>query len=777
MKQSYSFQKCFENTEFYESFSSFLKTSLNLELLRFYELVKDFNLLMNQTYKEKRAEAIVETFLKSNSPEQINISITALEETLARYKRAKNGEILFDADVFEPCLKIVLHDLRHDAFYRFKMEKTFLNFMEKQKKILPPQTFKEKFLELNEEKEEDSQEEVSDQEELEIGFDIDPLQLLTVKIFFVETDLKAAFQGSDVRIQNYLMNKMVMEMMKPFSGVPLSLPSSKEKQKNLTSLIKNISKKKNNFDENSVVRRFKKQDALKWIQNYFKISKEENLERIFNLLKTYNVIEPLGEIEGLETKDFYFFKLKKKAIVIGCGAAGVTVANILKEHMEVIVIDKKSEMTFVNGFYFLFSNPLMIEGFEFPAETMVKGCKYVQSKVKNISPSAVYLENEIIAYDYLVVASGSHHYVPYEIIQKPFIPKFPGYKFDDIKDQLFENSDIRVVIPYKKKSVMASYPFIRKAKRVIIIGSGSVGCETAGELTVKYPKMEIVMITQDARLLQKYQSKKISTAAINTLKQYGNIKFFFGKVITRVEGRIVYYKNLTQSVEFKNVEESLEGDILINCMGMRPNTSMFKAFMSDSLNAKGSVQVNEYFQVQFGKFVSETQKENLEEFLKKSSEVGYDSEGDSEDLFTSELTDASQVNQILEKLNIPIITMKTDFDKDEIVELGYENIYAVGDIVDTHEEKLTFFAEQHGKRAAANILISERSLNLEEFKKNAQRYKGGGSIIQCVTLGKKGIVFKGHKYITHGAIAKFKADFNGKQLQNIVNISNSTEKK
>jgi NADH dehydrogenase FAD-containing subunit len=777
MSKSYSFQKCFDYAEFYEIFSNYLESSKNLELLRFYELAKDFHLLMNQTYKEQRAKAIVETFLNEGSPEQINISSSALKETQERYQKAKKGEILFDADIFEPSLKIVVHDLKYDGFYRFKLEKNFIQFMEYQKEKLGPQKFKECFLEDTTENVKESivEEEITEEMDLGISNDVDPHQLLTVKIFFVEKDLKAAFSETQIKIENYAMNNMVMEMMKPFTGVTLSAPKVILQEKKSFSLFKTSSKKKFTLDENSIVRKFNKKDALAWIQNYFKIPKEQSTEKIFQMLLNYNVIEKMSDMEGFDVTDLYFFKLRKKAVVIGCGAAGITVANLLKEHMDVIVIDKKSEMTFINGFYFLFSNPMLIEGFEFPVDSMVKGCKFLKSPVKNISPSAVYLENEIIAYDYLIVASGSHHYVPYEITQKIFLPSYPGYKFDDTNDRLFEYNDIRVVIPYKKNSIISNYPFIKEAKRVIIVGSGSVGCETAGELSVKYPKMEIVMITQDTRLLQKYQSKKISTAAINTLQQYGNIKFNFGKVITRVEGRNVYFKNLTENVKVKNVEEFMEGDVLINCMGLRPNTKMFKTFMSDSLNAKGSVQVNEYFQVQYGKFVSGTKKQNLEEFLKKSSEIGYDSESDMEDNFQNELTDASQVNQILKKMNIQIATLRTDFGTEK-VETGYDNIYAVGDIVDTNEEKLTFFAEQHGKRAAANILISERCSTYDEFEKKAQRYKGGGTIIQCVTLGKKGIVFKGHQYITHGNIAKFKADFNGKQLQNIKNISGATEK-
>ena len=75
----YSFHKCYECPQVYEMFSCFLEESKNLKLLKFYEITKDFNLLTNQTFKERRAKRIIEQFLQYDSNEQINIPVEALE--------------------------------------------------------------------------------------------------------------------------------------------------------------------------------------------------------------------------------------------------------------------------------------------------------------------------------------------------------------------------------------------------------------------------------------------------------------------------------------------------------------------------------------------------------------------------------------------------------------------------------------------------------------------------------------------------------------------------
>jgi hypothetical protein len=319
-----------------------------LELLRFYEQANDFNLLMTETNKEQKADTIVENFLKEDAPEQINISSVALEETIQRYQKAKQGEILFDSELFEPCLKIVRNDLKHDVFNRFKTHQIFLSFMEDKKKELGDRKFREVFLKDSERLEEkkDTEPEIT-----EIFYKTDPFQLLTVNIIFGEQELKEAFPGTNVKMRNYLMNKMVMDIMKPFTGVENSTPYEIETNSlNLNSIFKTITKKKNFWDEKSVLRRFHKIDALRWIQNYFKLLCRDDAEIIFKLMESSNLVEPIGKIEGYYTKDYYTFKLKKKLVVVGCGAGGITVANILKEHMDVTVIDSKSVMSFINGY-------------------------------------------------------------------------------------------------------------------------------------------------------------------------------------------------------------------------------------------------------------------------------------------------------------------------------------------------------------------------------------------------------------------------------------------
>ena len=758
----YSFHKCYENPEVYEMFSSFLEESKNLELLKFYEMTKNFNLLMNQTFKERQAKRIIELFLKNDSVDQVNIPVEALEETMSRYEKAVKGETLFESIIFAPCYKVVAHDLKHDAFYRFKFDPKFTEFMEKKKKKLSELEFKAKYtindikLKLIEtENESDSEDDSESTQEENL------MNYLTVRIMFTQEDIDKTFEGSEINVNNYVMNRMIMDMMKPFVGVQLTQIKSNGKKLNAF-LNQVVGLKKRSSEEISKIRKFTKEDSLTWISAYFKLTQYDTQTsmKIFELLQKYSVISLIEQFDGFETKGIYQFNLRKKCVIVGAGVAGIRAANNLKNEMDVTIIDKKKEYTFINGIYTLITNPTLVEDYEFSIESLVKGCNVVHSNVYKISSSAVYLESGTMPFDYLIVATGSHYFVPYEIEPRTFTQRFPGEKFSDIKDALYDKENINIVVPYKKGSIISNYQNIRKSEKIVIVGGGSVAVESAGEIASKYPKIEIFIITQYSRILKKYKDKKISQATMKIFNEYGNIKVLESRVITNVSGKTIHFKSINEDFSVKTIEESIEADVLINAMGLRPNTKIFNQFMSDSINAKGAVEINEYFQVQYGKH------EKVEDEVKSDEET-------TEDVLstTDEISEFEDITRILETMNVDVFSLEVDSISDEDV---YENIYAIGDIVNLHEEKLNNYAQIHADSCTSNILLLEQSLDLDEFKENATKYKTKDAV-QYISIGSKGVVIRGKKYVTHGTVSKYKNENITKQIQTLRKISESDE--
>jgi NADH dehydrogenase FAD-containing subunit len=803
-----SFKKCFENTETYELFSKFLAKSHNLELLHFFELVQDFNLLMNQTFKEKRAITIYQNFLVKDSPEEINISGDALRETLRLYELAVQKKILFDSSIFDPCFKIVSHDLINDAFARFRFSPDFMEYINKKKQELSEKEFSDRFLDTEIKEISKEQEEKKKISEAEMTMNIimqqDPLQMLTSKIIFKDDEL-SQMEFTD----NYTPNKMIIDMMKPFTGVALSTPkfTTVEKKKSVFSQLKISMKKENEVKEElKKMRKFSYTAFKEWLETYLQKNVSEiRISKILQTLEKYKVITSLSsQYYDYNFTDYFYFAKKKQLVIIGSGYGGITAANELKNDFEVICIDKQKEFSFRNSYYTLFSNPMKIQDLEYSMTDLVSGWTYIQANVRNISASAVFLDDDkVIPFDYLIIATGAHYFVPFEISQKPFAPKFPGDKYDETKEQL-ESPDIKIVIPYNASNIISSYPILRKAKRIIVLGTGAVGCEAIGEIAATYPKCKVTVLTQSQRLLEKYQSQKIHQTATKILEEYGNIEFLFQKAIIRVEGKRVYFKDISENLKSRKIIDSIEADALVNCLGLRPTTHIFKPFMSDSLNAKGFVQVNEYLQVKHGQYKNETLNEieeiwnsdslstlsrcnsSFEEFQKnvksprdqtftRSLSVKLPKNGSSQSLdeespdssVEHESVDSSQISKITNL--IELVSLEEERRGLTLIDNGYENIYAIGDIVDlTKVEKLAFHAMEHAKRVANNIRTSEFSETMQDFQKKAIKYTIDESVVQSIALGKKGIIIQGKSVIQQGLTNKYKEDVQTKQLEDFI---------
>jgi hypothetical protein len=113
------------------------------------------------------------------------------------------------------------------------------------------------------------------------------------------------------------------------------------------------------------------------------------------------------------------------------------------------------------------------------------------------------------------------------------------------------------------------------------------------------------------------RSKPIQKAATKIMQSYKNAKCYFNRYVTRIEENRVYFKYKTKK---EDVEESfIETEAIVVAVGFRPNTSILRTFMSDSLASNGFVSVNDYFQVKLNQniFTNVQLVEETRSFIKK----------------------------------------------------------------------------------------------------------------------------------------------------------------
>ncbi len=124
------------------------------------------------------------------------------------------------------------------------------------------------------------------------------------------------------------------------------------------------------------------------------------------------------------SKNNYMFIFKKKLIVIGGGMAGAVAARDLSDMYDVTVIDKKTKLEFMFGLCRLIGDPNKVSNYQLDIrETITSKARYVQGRVAHVTDQVVayYDLNDsskmrIIPFDYLVVASGSSYARPFPIL-------------------------------------------------------------------------------------------------------------------------------------------------------------------------------------------------------------------------------------------------------------------------------------------------------------------------------------------------------------------------
>lgn len=531
---------------------------------------------------------------------------------------------------------------------------------------------------------------------------------------------------------------IINEMVKPITGIHLSSKTIKSKRRN-----------------------FLGKDIKEWLIKFLKTDDSEIISPFLSFLIKQKII--IGKKDTFEETGIFYYAFKKRLVIIGAGISGISIAKKLKDDFDVYVIDARDGFQYLPGFYKIISNPNYIQNVELPYTKILDGCTYINERVKSISPTGVYLENELVFFDYLVVATGSRYVVPFEVTQEVQSSVFR-------RDELYEDEKkpvklAKIFQPYDLRHLVSAFEHLHKAKNVIVIGGGPVAIETLGEIGTKYPKAKVTLITQFDRILERLD-EGCQKSIEKIISSYTNCSLLFNRRVTKIENDKVFFtKNILAEGESKQ-ESFMAADVIFICVGFRPNSYIFRNYMSDSLNISGYVSVNPYFQVNHSqnkythhKLIELTKTEierNQKELFKVQTEYSLkkkDSIRIQKDV--KEVPESKEDEEKIEKEMMEIV-QKTSSNNDLLQEIDlnsknfYQNIFAIGDVIDSENEKLAIYAKQHAD------CVSENILNLETFTKKQpppkhfnQKDKNTMMNIKC---GNSGIFITSKKLKWTGAI-------------------------
>ena len=314
----------------------------------------------------------------------------------------------------------------------------------------------------------------------------------------------------------------------------------------------------------------------------------------------------------------------KRILVLGGGFAGVECCLKLESYFRA---NSEIEITLVSEDNFILFTPMLpqvasgtIETRHIvtPIRTLIKKIKFYEGKIKYVDPHgksvALYGTNEnrgmLIHYDFLVVALGSKtNFFGMKNVEEN------SYQMSTINDAILLRNRI---IDLMEQAENETDPILRKALlRIVIVGGGFAGVETAGELndfisdvSEYYPSIsendvKVTLIEATTEILNGFPQKLANFAKEKLVERGINVILDAG--VTSFDGKEVLLKSSSKSnkVLLSDSSQQKGHSRLVEINSISSRTLVWTAgvtpidLVKESLfrTHKGRILVNEYLQV------------------------------------------------------------------------------------------------------------------------------------------------------------------------------------
>lgn len=259
-----------------------------------------------------------------------------------------------------------------------------------------------------------------------------------------------------------------------------------------------------------------------------------------------------------------------RVTVVGGGYGGITVAGGLDDVAEVTLVEQKDQFVHHAAALRGAVDEIWAHTIFMPYSRLLKNGKVVHGEATRVEGTTVYLANhDPIEADYVVLATGTTYPYP----AKHNIP----------------------TASLAKKRLEETRRNLQKARRVLLVGAGTVGIEFAGELFTNFPDMEIIMVDRSDHILGSNEyAKELRDVLTQELEDAG---------VRLVLGAPLSYLPPTDIGELEpfHVETAagvgIDADMWFLCYGAQTASGYLRLNYGSSLNKNGQVAVDEFLRV------------------------------------------------------------------------------------------------------------------------------------------------------------------------------------
>lgn len=262
------------------------------------------------------------------------------------------------------------------------------------------------------------------------------------------------------------------------------------------------------------------------------------------------------------------FTLIFQVVILGGGFAGCKLAQLLEKDYECVLVDKKTYFECQPSLPTLVTNPSHAPNIRASFEKVLKKTQLIVAGVSELNESKITLDNGtvITEFDHCIIATGSYY---------------------DISRIKTTEASVKVINCTAANDIINAYATVLDAKSIVVIGSGPVAVEIAGEIMYAIPQKKLTVVSMHGSYLERC-CKAAHTNITNFFNKYPNVKSIFNEKVEAVIGNKVLLSS----------GKSVEADVVFCATGFTANTAFMEKSWSQVLNKNQFVKVNKYLQVE-----------------------------------------------------------------------------------------------------------------------------------------------------------------------------------
>jgi NADH dehydrogenase FAD-containing subunit len=263
---------------------------------------------------------------------------------------------------------------------------------------------------------------------------------------------------------------------------------------------------------------------------------------------------------------------QNRVVVVGGGIAGHRVAFALQHAAAVTLIDPKDFFEVPMAAPRLLVDPDSLPAL-IPYRVFLPKVNLVRGWAVEVEAGHIQVRNSestisSIPYDYLILATGS-------VCDQDLVKPLEG------------------TVNQRRARYDTAYNLIATAKQVLIVGGGPIGVEVAGEITEERPGKPVTLVEAGPRLLPA-TSERLGRWAQDFLTARG-VTVILGERIMAEDAPGGIEKATKSAVT--QFGRRIAYDLLLRCVGMRPDASYLRRNFPNAVDEAGYVKVDSYLRI------------------------------------------------------------------------------------------------------------------------------------------------------------------------------------